>query len=132
MNLRLRTVQCGAPRKRGEGLRIGVVRLLPRGVYKKDYAKLDFFDVWLPILAPSRELMKWAKGQAEFTPQVWKKFEASYRREMDKTDARQVIQLLAELAKTTPIAIGCYCPDEAHCHRSILKELIVEAAKGAK
>jgi len=125
MNLKLRTFQVGSPRKRGEGLRIGTVRYLPRGVYKKDYAKLDYFDIWFPILAPSRKLLKWAHSQQDSAS----KFPEKYKREMmSNTNSRQAIKLLAKLALKTPIAIGCYCEDERYCHRSVLRKLIKEAA----
>jgi uncharacterized protein YeaO (DUF488 family) len=125
MALHLRIVQLGSPRTRDEGLRIGTVRYLPRGVRKADLASLDYFDVWLPILAPSRELLRQAKAQNLATD----RFFARYRREMQQTDARQTIQLLAELARRTAIAVGCYCEDEAQCHRSVLIELIRNAAR---
>ena len=120
----LTTVQLGSPRQRDEGLRIGTVRFLPRGVRKEDYAKLNYFDVWLPQLAPSRELLsQFKKGSISV-----RVFFARYRREMKETEARQLIQLLAELARRTPIAVGCYCEDEADCHRSVLGKLIQAAA----
>jgi uncharacterized protein YeaO (DUF488 family) len=122
--MHLRAVQLGSPRKQGEGLRIGTVRYLPRGVRKVDLAKQDYFDVWLPILAPSRELLRRFKAGKGTSAQ----FFAAYRREMQQTDARQTIQLLAQLARRTPIAVGCYCEDEAQCHRSVLIKLIREAA----
>lgn|SRR5262249_32640503 len=127
--MKLSTYQAGSPRKRGEGLRIGTVRFLPRGVRKKDYAKLDFFDVWLPILAPSRKLLGWLRGQ-ELTPKISKQFFDRYKRELQSnTDARQVIQMLAELSKRTPLSIGCYCEDESQCHRHVLFKVIQEAVK---
>jgi uncharacterized protein YeaO (DUF488 family) len=122
--LQIRTVRLGSPRTDGEGLRIGTVRYLPRGVRKADLARRNCFDVWLPILAPSRKLLQRFKSGAGTTAQ----FFAAYRREMQQTDARQTIRLLARLAKSTPIAIGCYCEDEARCHRSVLIKLIREAA----
>ena len=117
---RLTTVQLGSPRKRGEGLRIGTVRFLPRGVRKEDYAELNYFDVWLPQLAPSRELLSQFKKSSISV----RTFFARYRREMNSTEARQLIQLLAEVAQRTPIAVGCYCEDESKCHRSVLGKLI--------
>lgn len=126
---RLSMFQIGTPRKRDEGLRLGTVRYLPRGVYKNDYAKLDLFDVWLPILAPSRKLLDWLKERVP-TPQISKTFFARYERELlSNTDARQVIQTLAALAQKTPISIGCYCEDEARCHRHVLYKVIKSAAK---
>lgn len=108
---------------------MGTVRFLPRGVKKEDYVRLDYFDVWFPLLAPSTELLKWVKGRDWPSEQVrWSKFKERYKAEMKKTDARQAIKLFAELASRTPISIGCYCEDEFACHRSILRELIEGAA----
>src|SRR5579862_8847450 len=113
ITLRFRTVQIGSPRQLREGLRIGTVRFLPRGVRKEDYAKRDLFDLWLPILAPSRELLTEFRGE-EVPPA---KFFQRYRKEMTETDPRQVIELLAALARHTPLSVACYCDDESHCHR---------------
>lgn len=124
MTLHFRTVQLGSPRQRSEGLRIGAVRFLPRGVAKVNYARLDYFDVWLPSLAPSRELLK-ALRAGKLSPA---EFFRRYRSEMSKTEPRQVIELLANLAARTPISVGCYCSDESQCHRKILGELIRQAA----
>ena len=124
--LKLRTYQIGTPRKRGEGLRIGTVRYLPRGVRKRDYARLDYFDVWFPAAAPSRELVSWLRADVE---KRWDRFVGRYRNEMKRAEARQAIKLLAEVAKRTPISIGCYCTNEHRCHRSILRKLIEEAAE---
>lgn len=119
----------GSPRKRGEGLRIGSVRYLPRGVQKKDYARFDYFDVWLPILAPSRKLLGWLK-ERDASPAVSRQFFDRYKRELlNNTDARQVIQMLAELSKRTPISVGCYCEEEARCHRHVLFKVLRAAGK---
>ncbi|MBS0263519.1 MAG: DUF488 family protein [Planctomycetes bacterium] len=124
MPLLFRTVQIGSPRTAGEGLRIGTVRFLPRGVPKTEYRQRDLFDLWLPILSPSRELLdEFRKGTL---PQA--KFFKRYEREMHETDARQTIELLAQLAYVTPLAVACYCADESQCHRSVLGRLIREAA----
>ncbi len=123
--LKLRTYRIGTPRQSGEGLRIGTVRYLPRGVRKQDYARLDQFDVWFPLVAPSQALVRWLREKTETR---WAKFTERYQREMQRTDSRQAIQLLAEIARKTPISVGCYCEDETHCHRSILRKLIEEAA----
>jgi len=99
-------------------------------VRKEDYARLDYFDVWFPLLAPSTDLLKWLKAQEPRSDSVrWSKFKERYVSEMKKTDARQGIKLLAELAKSAPLTIGCYCEDESFCHRSILRELIQKAAR---
>jgi uncharacterized protein YeaO (DUF488 family) len=120
MSLRVHTAQAGSPRQRDEGLRIGAVRFLPRGVSKRDYARKNYFDVWLPSLAPSRPLLtRFLKSGMPVAT-----FFRRYRKEMENTEPRQVIKLLAEIAKRTPIAICCYCEDEHRCHRPVLIELI--------
>jgi uncharacterized protein YeaO (DUF488 family) len=125
MSWRFRTVQLGTPRSPGEGLRIGTVRHLPRGVRKEDYARLDYFDLWLPILAPSRELLgSFQRGEIPLATLFRR-----YRREMQQTEAKQVIGLLAALASQTSLSVGCYCPDETQCHRSILGEMVRAAAR---
>lgn len=131
MSLHLNTYQAGSERKRGEGVRIGVVRYLPRGVVKTDYAKRDYFDVWMPLLAPSRKLlgdMKKRQKGGEAWEDLWPEFRAHYQREMlGDTEKRQTLLLVGVLAEKTPVAIGCYCVNEKLCHRSILKELIEKA-----
>ena len=128
--MNVRTFRIGSPRRPGEGLRVGATRFLPRGVKKKDYARLDQFDVWLPLLAPSRGLLaKFLKGAP--TPQARRAFFASYAREMtSSTDARQALALIAALGRRTAIALGCYCEDEKLCHRSVLLKLV--RAQGRK
>ena len=120
----IRIVRLGSPRKQGEGLRLGTVRRPPRGVPKNEYASLDFFDVWFPNLAPSAETMK--MGLAAMTPAEWKRYERRYRSEMAKPDAARILDVLAALSHQTSFAVGCYCEDESRCHRSILRELLVE------
>lgn len=128
MPLKLKTYQCQAPRKNGEGIRIGTVRFLPRGIKKGNYAKMKFFDVWFPSVAPSRQLLS-AFKQKENIKEKWGKFAKLYKNEMTKNaESRQAIKLLAEIARRTPIAIGCYCEDEKFCHRSILYALIKKAS----
>ena len=121
--LLLNSVQIGSPRMANEGMRIGTVRFLPRGIYKTDYARLNYFDVWLPSLAPSRELLAKFKGGNLTSDRLF----ARYRVEMRETEPFQTIKLLSELAKRTPISIGCYCEDESRCHRSVLVQLIRQA-----
>lgn len=123
MALKLSIYRYGTPRKRGEGLRIGTTRFLPRGVAKKDYARLDYFDVWLPLLAPSRELLHWYRDGDHSAAEFYRR----YRKEMNETDARQTIAVLAALAQKTPIAVGCFCEDESRCHRPVLEHLIAAA-----
>jgi uncharacterized protein YeaO (DUF488 family) len=125
MALHLRTVRIGSPRQPQEGIRIGTVRFLPRGVPKSEYRKRNLFDVWLPVLSPSRELLNtFLRGK--LSPA---KFFQRYRREMARPDARHVIQLLALMATQTPLSVACYCEDESRCHRSALGALIREAAR---
>lgn len=122
-----RVVRLGTPRSNDEGLRIGTVRRPPRGVPKTDFASHDWYDVWYPNLAPSAELMK--QGQAAATPEEWRVFVRKYRAEMATPDNMRTIELLAALSRQASFSVGCYCEDEAHCHRSVLRELLVE--KGA-
>jgi uncharacterized protein YeaO (DUF488 family) len=131
MALQLSTYFYGSKRKRGEGLRLGCTRYLARGVPKKEYAVRNIMDVWLPIVAPSRELLAWARANDLEDARTWKIFVSRYRQEMKKTNARQTIATLAELAKRTAISIGCYCHGE-HCHRFELERLIRAAAKDSQ
>lgn len=117
-------VQLGSPRTPGEGLRLGTVRRPPRGVPKEAFAERDYFDVWLPVLAPSAELM--ARGRAASTEAEWSRFLQGYRREMSASDPRGVLDALAALSTATDLAVGCYCDDEARCHRSALRDLFLE------
>jgi uncharacterized protein YeaO (DUF488 family) len=121
----IRIVRLGSPRATGEGPRIGTARRPPRGVKKGDYAKLDYYDAWLPDLAPSQKLVSWALSQP-WTGKRWKKFERDYRREMKAPAADRLLALLALLSRHANFSVGCYCEDESRCHRSILKELLVE------
>ncbi len=122
--LHVTTYRIGSPRSKGDGLRIGTVRLLPRGVPKKEYAKRDLFDVWLPLVSPSRELLKLYNAGKKSPAQFFR----AYRAEMKEPAARHTIELLAAIAERTPISVGCYCEDENRCHRSVLLELIRNAA----
>jgi uncharacterized protein YeaO (DUF488 family) len=125
----IRIFRAGSPRQRNEGLRLGTVRFLPRGVRKQDYVRLNYFDVWLPLLAPSRELVHWAMSRKEWDARTKRTFYARYSREMSATDARQVIQFVAALSRRTDVSVGCYCENPAHCHRSALLKLIKAARK---
>jgi uncharacterized protein YeaO (DUF488 family) len=125
----VRIVRLGTPRDRDEGLRIGTVRRPPRGVRKADYAARNYFDVWLPELAPSAPLVALALSKP-FTPQRWAVYRRRYRREMLKPAAQRLIALLAALSSQTNFSVGCYCENETRCHRSLLKELLIE--RGAK
>jgi uncharacterized protein YeaO (DUF488 family) len=121
----VRIVRLGTPRDPDEGLRIGTVRRPPRGVRKKDYAARDYFDVWLPELAPSAPLVSLALSKP-FTPQRWAVYQRRYRREMAQPAAQRLIALLAALSSQTNFSVGCYCVDETRCHRSLLKKLLVK------
>ena len=117
-------VRLGVPRMPGEGLRLGTVRHPPRGVKKSEIARRDYFDVWLPLLAPSRDLMAFAKRSAD--EGSWKLFERSFRAEMHRSDVAKVLDLLAALSHETRFSLGCYCEREERCHRSILRMLLHE------
>lgn len=117
-------VRLGSPRSRNEGLRIGTVRRPPRGVPKTQFSTRDFYDVWMPMLAPSADLV--SEGLAADDERDWKAFERKYRAEMKQPDPSRVLDLLAALSHQTNFAIGCYCEDEARCHRSALKQLLAE------
>lgn len=120
----VRIVRLGSPRATGEGTRIGTVRRPPRGVPKSEFAAQNWYDVWFPNLAPSVETMK--LGLAATTPAQWSAFGRKYRAEMAKPEARHDLALLATLSHRTNFSVGCYCEDEAHCHRSLLRELLIE------
>lgn len=120
----VRVVRLGTPRAEGEGTRIGTVRRPPRGVPKAEFASRDWYDVWFPNLAPSLETMKFA--QAATTPAEWAAFVKKYRAEMGSPENRHAIQLLATLSRQSNFSVGCYCAEESHCHRSVLKELLRE------
>lgn len=116
----IRIVRLGTPRHRGEGVRLGTVRRPPRGVPKARFATDDWYDVWLPTLAPSLDLMKQALG-AE-TESQWRAFARRFRAQMKQPDAAHLLDALAALSHGANFAIGCYCEDERRCHRSILRD----------
>ena len=118
----IRIVKLGSPRAANEGLRLGTVRRPPRGVPKSQFAKRDFYDVWLPVLSPSPELVAFA--QKSNTSSSWKAFERKFRSEMNHPDASKLFDLLAALSHQTNFSLGCYCENEQHCHRSILRQLL--------
>lgn len=123
MKLRLKTFMIKSPVKRGQGLRIGTTRRPPRGVRKERWQADGYFDLWLPDIAPSQQLLGRSLD--------FKQFMDAYERELSAgAESRQTVQLLAEVAKRTPISIGCYCEDEQRCHRSRLKAVIEKAAAG--
>jgi uncharacterized protein YeaO (DUF488 family) len=120
----IRVVRLGSTRTEGEGPRIGTVRRPPRGVPKSEFASQNWYDVWFPNLAPSVETMK--LGQAATTPAQWAAFMRKYRAEMATPDASHGLELLATLSHGTNFSVGCYCENEAHCHRSVLRALLAE------
>ena len=124
----IRVVRLGTRRTRGEGLRIGTVRLPPRGVPKAKFASQDWFDVWLPNLAPSLGTMKLARGAK--TPSEWAKFVRKYKAEMKAPEPSHLLELLAALSHQASFSVGCYCENEDRCHRSVLRTLLAE--RGAK
>jgi uncharacterized protein YeaO (DUF488 family) len=122
----MRIVRLGTPRAKGERTRLGTVRRPPRGVPKTDYSRLDYYDVWLPELAPSPALLAWARSKP-WTESRWSTFARRYRAEMAKPPASRLIALLAALSQDTNLSVGCFCLDERHCHRSVLRELLIQA-----
>jgi uncharacterized protein YeaO (DUF488 family) len=120
----LRVVRLGTPRAPDEGVRIGTVRRPPRGVPKTEFARGNWYDAWFPLLAPSVATMK--LGQQAKTPAQWSGFVRKYRAEMARPDASRAIALLARLSHETNFSVGCYCEDEAHCHRAVLRELLAK------
>jgi uncharacterized protein YeaO (DUF488 family) len=120
----IRVVRLGDPRQPREGLRIGTVRRPPRGVPKSQFASRNFYDVWLPNLAPSEALLKQALGSRD--DKGWKRFVARYRAEVSRPESARVLEVLAALSKTADFSVGCYCADEQRCHRSVLRALLEE------
>jgi uncharacterized protein YeaO (DUF488 family) len=118
-------VRLGTPRSTGEGPRLGTVRRPPRGVRKEDFARRDFYDEWLPELAPSAPLVKEAMSLA-WTEARWKRFVKRYRAEMKKEPANHILRTLAALSRVSDFAVGCYCENEMRCHRSLLREILIE------
>src|ERR1700728_1605251 len=110
-------VQLGSPRKRGEGVRIGTVRRPPRGVPKTEFARRDYYDVWLPSLAPSAELVSRAKDARSNAD--WKKFVRQYRAQMNAPDATRLLDVLAALSRTANLSVRCYCGDDNRYHRPV-------------
>lgn len=120
----IRIIRLGSPREAGEGLRLGTVRRPPRGIPKSEYAMRDFYDIWFPNLSPSHELMK--EGKTSDDEASWSAFRKKFRSEMSGTEASKILDLLAALSHQTNMSLGCYCDNENRCHRSVLKELLME------
>jgi uncharacterized protein YeaO (DUF488 family) len=128
MAMAIRVVRLGDPRAPGEGLRLGTVRRPPRGVAKAQFATRDYYDVWLPDVAPSEGLVRSAQLAEDVAS--WRRFDRAYRAEMKAPAAARLLELLAALSQRTDFSVGCYCADEARCHRSILRALLVQ--RGAR
>ncbi len=124
----IRVVRLGTPRASGEGVRLGTVRRPPRGVPKSEFASRDFYDVWLPDLAPSEALVK--AGQRAASERQWQAFLKRYRAEMKRPAAARLLDLLAALSHGAAFSVGCYCENEARCHRPALRQLLQE--RGAR
>ena len=122
----IRIVRLGSPRTKNEGVRIGTVRRPPRGVSKADFGARNYYDVWLPELAPSADVVTAAMA-GPWTDARWRQFTRTYRREMQTPHARHLIAMLAALSHQTNFSVGCYCEDAEQCHRSLLRELLVVA-----
>ena len=122
----IRVVRLGTPRAADEGPRLGTVRRPPRGIKKADYGRLHYFDLWLPDLAPSANLVRYAYAEP-WTPQRWSIYARRYRNEMKAPAAQRLILLLAALSSQANFSVGCYCEDETRCHRGLLRELLAEA-----
>jgi uncharacterized protein YeaO (DUF488 family) len=120
----IRVVRLGSPRGRGEGLRLGTVRRPPRGVPRAEHASRDFYDLWLPDLAPSESLVRQALRASD--DRSWGAFTKRYRAEMKKPAPARLLALLAALSHRTDLSVGCYCESEARCHRSVLRALLLE------
>lgn len=121
----IRIVRLGTPRGAGEGLRIGTVRRPPRGVKKQDYAPLDYYDVWMPELAPPQDVVTWALSEP-WTDARFNRYAKRYRKQLSEPPAQRLLALLAALSKQTNFSVGCYCEDESHCHRSLLRQLLIQ------
>lgn len=121
----IKVVRLGTPRLEQEGPRLGTVRRPPRGVRKEDYAKQNYFDLWLPDVAPSAELVKFALSKP-WTDARWKQYEKRYRQQMRRPVPQRLLRLLALLSHQSHFSVGCYCENENRCHRSILRDLLHE------
>jgi uncharacterized protein YeaO (DUF488 family) len=120
----IRVVRLGTARLQSEGPRLGTVRRPPRGVRKADYARRNYYDAWLPDLAPSAALVRSVQGHP--SDASWKRFEKQYRREMSRPQTQRLLEVLAQLSRNANFSLGCYCENEARCHRSILRQLLAE------
>ena len=122
----IRVVRLGTPRAQYEGVRFGTVRRPPRGVKKSDFARLDWYDVWLPDLAPSAQLVSWALADP-WTDERWNRYTKAYLKEMKEPGPQRLLSVLAALSRDANFSVGCYCADSSRCHRALLKDLLIEA-----
>jgi len=128
----VRIVRLGSRRAADEGTRLGTVRRPPRGVAKRDFARLDWYDVWFPLLAPSVPTMRLGRASQAPKPgpvvaaRQWSAFARKYRAEMRQPAASQALDVLAALSRHANFSVGCYCEDESRCHRSLLRALLAE------
>jgi uncharacterized protein YeaO (DUF488 family) len=122
----VRVVRLGDPRAKGEGLRLGTARRLPRGVRKSEYARRDYFDLWFPELAPSQKLLSYATA-SPWTEKRWVTFARRYAGEMRKPGPQRMLEALARLSHQASFSVGCYCEDATHCHRIVLASLLADA-----
>lgn len=123
----IRIVQLGSARTADEGIRFGTVRRPPRGIPKSDFGRLDYYDRWLPLLSPSPERMKEAKNAvANGDAKAWVRFARAFRKDLERSEASQTLEVLAALSRQSNFSIGCYCEDESRCHRSVLRQLLIE------
>jgi uncharacterized protein YeaO (DUF488 family) len=120
----IRVVRLGEPRDADEGVRIGTVRRPPRGVPKTEFASGDYYDVWMPLLSPTVQLV--AQAKLAGTPAEWERFVRKFRAQMSKDDSARLLDLLALLSRTANFSVGCYCENESRCHRSVLRQLLKE------
>ena len=126
----IRIVRLGDPREKDEGLRIGTVRRPPRGIRKEDYSSKNIYDVWFPNLSPSESLLK--KAQAAKDEKSWKIFKRMFLAELKSPGPSKDLELLAALSHHTNFSMGCYCENESRCHRSILKEILIQRGADVK
>jgi uncharacterized protein YeaO (DUF488 family) len=122
----IRVVRLGTPRAPNEGIRFGTVRRPPRGVKKTDFSRLDYYDLWLPELAPSAQLVSWALADP-WTDERWKRYVREYTREMKQPVPQRIIGMLAALSHESNFSVGCYCENQSRCHRSLLRQLLEDA-----
>ena len=127
----IRVVRLGSPRAPNEGVRFGTVRRPPRGVKKSDFSRLDYYDLWLPELAPSAQLVSWALADP-WTDERWKRYVREYLREMKQAVPQRIIGMLAALSQESNFSVGCYCENESRCHRSLLRKLLTDAGAAVR